>query len=342
MPLCNYQLLKETNEISAAGSPFDKILAVLHAAENILVTSHLRPDGDALGSSIACGLWLLSLGKKISIWNEDGLPQKFSYLPQSSLVARPPVARQSFDAVVALDSSTRGRLGAVLDAIASPGILVNIDHHISNQIYGDLNLVDSSAPATGQILYDLFQHAKACITPEIATNLFVAISTDTGSFQYAGTSSHTFEVAASLLRSGVEVARLSQAMYDTQPRRRLDLLRHALNQLEFSCGDAVASLSLSLVDAQKLKILPEDTEGIIDHLRVIEGVVVAAFFEELPEGKIRVSLRSKDPRIDVCKICAQFGGGGHPAASGARVQGSLATVRQQFLKAICHEIQSRT
>lgn len=319
------------------------LLQALYRAENILVTSHLRPDGDALGSSIACGLWLLSLGKKVTIWNEDGLPNKFSYLPQCSLVKRPPLTeKHSFDTVVALDSSTRDRLGSVLNAIASPGILINIDHHISNQGYGDLNFIDPSAPATGQILFDLLQSAKAHITPEIATNLYVAISTDTGSFQYAGTSPHTFEVAASLIRSGVQVAQLSQAMYNTQPRRRLNLLRHALNHLEFSCGDTVASFSLSLADTQKLQILPEDNEGIIDHLRAIEGVLVAIFFEELQDGKIRISLRSKDPRIDVCKICAQFGGGGHPAASGARVQGSMEVVQQKFLTSVCHEIQCFT
>ncbi len=335
-PSTDQELTTSTNQ------ELTTILQVLHGAENILVTSHLRPDGDALGSSIACGLWLLSLGKKVTIWNEDGLPRKFSYLPHCSLVTRPAAEKHSFDVVMALDSSTRSRLGTVLGAIASSGIFINIDHHISNQGYGDLNLVDPSAPATAQILFDLFQHARANITPEIAINLYVAISTDTGSFQYAGTSPHTFEVAASLIRSGVQVAQLSQAMYDTQPRRRLNLLRHALNHLEFSCGDTVASFSLSLADTQKLQILPEDNEGIIDHLRAIEGVLVAIFFEELHDEKIRVSLRSKDPRIDVCKICAQFGGGGHPAASGARVQGPLPIVRQQFLKAVCHEIQCFT
>jgi phosphoesterase RecJ-like protein len=257
-------------------------------------------------------------------------------------VSRPPTQSRAFDAVLALDSSTRSRLGTVLDAIAAPGVFINMDHHISNHYYGDLNFVDPSAPATGQILFDFFRHAGVALTPEISTNLFVAISTDTGSFQYPGTTPHTFEVAADLLRAGVQIAELSQAMYDTQPRRRLNLLRHALNHLEFSCNEAVASFSLSLADVQKLQTFAEDNEGIIDHLRSIEGVLVAAFFEELEDGKVRISLRSKDPRIDVCKICGQFGGGGHPAASGARVRGELASIRQQFLTAVCHEIQRFT
>lgn len=327
-----------------ANSSFDQILRALQGAEHILVASHFRPDGDALGSTIACTLWLQTLGKKVTAWNEDGLPRKFSYLPCHSLVTIPALTEQkhSFDRILALDTSTRSRLGTILNAINPPSILINIDHHISNHYYGDLNFVDSSAPATGQILFDLFRYAKAHFTPDISANLFAAISTDTGSFQYTGTTPYTFEVAASLIRSGVRVAELSQAMYDNQPRRRFNLLRHALNHVEFSCSDTVAHFSLSLADFQQLQVLPEDNEGIIDHLRSIEGVLVAVFFEELSDTQIRISVRSKDARMDVCKICEQFGGGGHPAASGARVQGSLHSVRQQFLATVCHEIQSFT
>jgi phosphoesterase RecJ-like protein len=281
----------------------------------------------------------------VEAWNEDGLPHKFAYLPYHTLVTTPPPStpteRHSFDAVLALDSSTRSRLGKVLDAIESLGTLINIDHHISNDRYGDLNFIDSSAPATGQILFDFFCVAGAVFTPEISTNLYAAISTDTGSFQYPRTTSHTFEVAAKLLESGVQLPEISQAIYDTQPRRRLDLLRHALNNVEFSCGDTIASFSLSLADSQRLQTLPEDNEGIINHFRSIEGVLVAIFFEELPEeGKIRASVRSKDPRIDVSKICGQFGGGGHSLAAGVRMAGSLSSAREKLLNAICHEIQS--
>jgi phosphoesterase RecJ-like protein len=248
--------------------------------------------------------------------------------------------KQSFQATVVLDTSTRNRLGTVFDAIDSPGVLINIDHHISNHRYGDINFIDPSAPATGQILFDLLQYAKANLTPDIAINIFAAISTDTGSFQYRGTSPHTFEIAASLLRLGVDVAELSQAIYDNQSRRRFQLVRHALNHVEFFCGDAIAHFSLLTADLEQLHALPEDSEGIIDHMRSIEGVLVAIFFEELPNGEVRISTRSKDPRIDVCKICGQFGGGGHPAAAGVRTQGPLSIVRQQFLDTVCHEIKA--
>ena len=134
---------------------------------------------------------------------------------------------------------------------------------------------------------------------------------------------------------------LSRAMYENQPKRRFGLLRFALNQAEFHCGDRIASFSLTMADAARLGVLPEDNEGIIDQLRSIEGVRAAIFFEELPERKVRVSARSKDPALDVCKICQMFKGGGHPMASGARVRGTLEKVREDFLKAVSDEIRKR-
>ena len=183
------------------------------------------------------------------------------------------------------------------------GTLINIDHHVSNEGYGDLNYVDPTAPATGQIIYEFFKEIGAPLSSDIAANLFAAISTDTGSFQYPGTDARTFQAAAALVNAGVDVGTLARKMYDNQPRRRLDLLRHALNEARFSCDGHLASYSLSLAAVDQLGVLPEDNEGIIDHLRSVEGVVAAVFFEELPEGRVRVSARSKDPRVDVCEIC---------------------------------------
>jgi len=320
---------------------FAEIEAALAGAQEVLVASHLRPDADALGSTIAFALWLRSLGKSVSAWNEDGMLQKFRYLPGHEVVTVPDAVPRAFDAVVALDTSVKNRLGTVLEAISSTKVVINMDHHVSNGGYGDLNYIDPTAPATGQILFEFFQDRRVTITPEIASNLYAAISTDTGSFQYAGTDGRTFAAASALVEAGVDVAGLSREMYESQPRRRLELLRHALNEARFSCDGHLASFSLSLEKVDELGVLPEDNEGIIDHLRSVDGVVSAVFFEELPEGKVRVSARSKDPRVDVCEICGQFGGGGHPLAAGARMKGSLAEVEEKFLEAVCHEIRNR-
>ena len=320
---------------------FAEITAALDGAENILVASHVRPDGDALGSTIAFALWLKAKGKNVTAWNEEGVIQKFRYLPEWDIVTVPDPVPRAFDAVVALDNSVKNRLGAVLDSVASTKLFVNIDHHVSNEGYGDLNYIDPTAPATGQILYEFFKELGVEITPGMAGNLFAAISTDTGSFQYQGTSARTFAAASGLIAAGVDVAKLSLQMYESQPMRRLDLLRYALNQAKFDCDGRLASFSLPLSAVEEMGVLPEDNEGIIDHLRSVEGVVAAVFFEELPDNMVRVSSRSKDERVDVCKICRQFGGGGHPLAAGARIKGSLSAVENMFLEAVCHEIRNR-
>jgi phosphoesterase RecJ-like protein len=318
-----------------------QIKHTLDAADRILVASHVRPDADAYGSAIAMGLHLKAQGKDVTVWNEEGLTDKFRYLPESNLVGFPPEhGKQDFDVFLALDTSTKERLGRVLKATRKVTTWINVDHHVSNHRYGDLNYIDDSAPATGQILYDYLVETGAAITPAIAGNLYAAISTDTGSFQYAKTSPHTFRLIADLVEKGVNVPDISRKMYDSYPRRRLELLKALLNSARFDCNDRVASFSLSLETAAKLGVLPEDNEGLIDHLRAVEGVQVAAFFEELPESKVRVSMRSKEPRFDVCKICGLFGGGGHPQAAGARLAGPLEQAEEKVLQAICHEVRT--
>ncbi len=320
---------------------FSKILPPLENARRVLVASHLRPDADALGSTIAAALWLRGLGKDVTAWNEDGMPEKFRYLPEHELITVPPAGPEKFDVFLALDTSVKNRLGKVAAAVAPGAVWINIDHHVSNELYGDINHVDPTSPATGQILYEMFRATGVTISPAMAGNLFAAISTDTGSFQYQGTDSRTFDAGSGLVAAGVDVAALSRAMYENQPRRRFELLRFALNQAEFHCADRIATFSLTLADASRLGVIPEDNEGIIDQLRSIEGVRAAVFFEELPEGKVRVSARSKDPALDVCKICQIFKGGGHPMASGARVRGTLGKVREDFIKALSDEIIKR-
>ena len=319
---------------------FDEIREALRGRSRILVASHLRPDADAYGSSIAAALWLQSEGHEVTVWNEDGMLSKFSFLPSSELVTKPSATPASFDAVLALDTSVKNRLGTVLGAVVDTPLWICIDHHRSNEGYADINLIDASRPATGQILAEGFLKAGITITPEMATNLFAAISTDTGSFQYEGTSAETYEVAAELIRRGVHVATLSRSLYESQPRRRLELLKHALVHSRFTCNDRVASFALSMADVASLGVISEDNEGIIDHLRSVESVRAAAFFEELPDGMVRLSLRSKDSSFDACALCAEFGGGGHKMASGARIKGTLAEVQERVLAAICSAIEA--
>ncbi len=319
-------------------SKFEEIGRALREHQRFAVLGHVRPDGDALGSQLALALSLKELGKNVLVWNEDGMLEKYSFLPGAKLLRKPPSVPEDVDVAVALDTAIQNRLGTTLAAIRSAKIWINIDHHPSNPGYGDIVYVDSTAPATGQIIFDLLKNQSLPLTREIAENLYVAISTDTGSFQYPNTTAHTFELAAELVRAGVDVGCVSQQLYENYPRRRIQLLRELLATMRFEANGRVASFSLNLNLARQLGVLPEDNEGLIDHLRAIRGVVVAVFFEELPEVKVRVSMRSKSERVDVRAICEKFGGGGHVLAAGARVRGTLEEVKSRILEAICDVI----
>ena len=319
-------------------SSFEEIGAVLRSQQTFAVLSHVRPDGDALGSQLGLGLSLSKLGKTVMVRNEDGLLEKYGFLPGGEYLQTPLNEPQDFDVAIALDTATQSRLGTATALVRSARTWINIDHHPSNPGYGDLVYIDATAPATGQILFELIQSQGLPMDAAIAENLFVAISTDTGSFQYPNTTARTFEIGAELLRCGVDVGRVSQLLYESYPRRRAELLRELLGTMRFEGQGRVASFSLSLETAAKLGARPEDNEGLIDHLRAIQGVIIAVFFEELAEGKVRVSMRSKSDAADVCAICEKFGGGGHKLAAGARVRGTLADVEEKVLKEICHVV----
>ncbi len=317
-----------------SAAKFEQIGQALREGGRFAVLSHVRPDGDALGSQLALGLSLKRLGKDVRIWNEEGMLEKYSFLPSANLLTKPPADPEDVDVAIALDTAIQNRLGTALPAVRSAKVWINIDHHPSNPGYGDLVYINPKAPATGQILFELIRSEKLPIDAAIAENLYVAISTDTGSFQYPNTTARTFEMAAELVRAGVDVGRVSQLTYENYPRRRAELLRDLLGTMRFEANDRVASFSLGLATAKKLGVLPEDNEGLIDHLRAIHGVIVAVFFEELADGKVRVSMRSKSEKVNVCAICEKFGGGGHVLAAGARLPGTLAEVEKKILEEV--------
>jgi bifunctional oligoribonuclease and PAP phosphatase NrnA len=321
-------------------SKFEEIGRILREHQRFAILGHVRPDGDALGSQLALALSLQALGKEVRVWNEDGMLEKYSFLPRAELLTKPPSTPEDFDVAIALDTAIQNRLGTALPAVRSSKIWINIDHHLSNPGYGDVVYVDSSAPATAEIIFHLIKSQGLPFNRDIAENLYAAISTDTGSFQYPKTSAHTFEIAAELIGTGLDVGRLSQQLYENYPRRRLELLRELLRTMRFQEEGRVASFSLTLKTAAALGVLPEDNEGLIDHLRAVRGVIVAVFFEELSDGKVRVSMRSKTDAVDVCAICQKFGGGGHTLAAGARVSGTLPEVEERVLREACDKVAS--
>lgn len=303
--------------------------------QSFVLISHVRPDGDAIGSQIALGAALIAAGKSVHLINEDGLPENLAFLEGSELIQTPPAEPLDIEVAIALDTATKPRLGEhALHAASRAKLWINIDHHVSNPRYGDLNLIDSTSPATGQILYDLITTLGLPMPTASRDAIYVAVSTDTGSFQYPATTARTYDMAADLIRRGLDVGTLNSRTYDEHPYRRLELMRALLNTLERSPDGRVAHWELRDEVRTTLALRPEDSEGLIDIIRAIRGVQVAVFFEELPDGKIRVSMRSKDRRVDVCQIALAFGGGGHALAAGIRMSGPLEAAKTRVLDAV--------
>lgn len=326
---------------TSENSSFAAIGEVLLQHQSFVLISHVRPDGDAIGSQLALGFALMAAGKSVRLINEDGLPDNLAFMAGSEKIELPPADPLEVEVAIALDTATKPRLGdRALHAASQAKIWLNIDHHVSNPGYGDLNLIDSTSPATGQILYQLILALGLPLPAETRDAIYVAVSTDTGSFQYPSTTAATYELGADLIRRGLDLGAINSQIYDNYPFRRLELMRALLNTLELSADGIVANWTMRDQLRLDLDLRPEDSEGLIDLIRAIRGVQLAVFFEELPDGKIRVSMRSKDRQLDVCQIATEFGGGGHALAAGIRMPGPLEVAKPQVLDAIRRRIEA--
>ncbi|MDB4418546.1 bifunctional oligoribonuclease/PAP phosphatase NrnA, partial [Akkermansiaceae bacterium] len=308
---------------------------------SFVVVSHVRPDGDAIGSILALGHALEKLGKSVRYLNNDGCPPSLNFLPGSRKVeVSKEVGVLDVEVAFTLDTAAHSRIGeGSLEAIKNTKLLINIDHHISNPGYGDLNYIDSKSPATGQIIYELLIALNLPISEISRDSIYVAVSTDTGSFQYPGTTQRTYEMAADLVGRGLNVGQINQLTYDNQPYRKVELMRALLNSLDRSQDGLLVWWDLQMETKTKLGLVDDDTEGMIDFIRSVQGVVVAVFFEDLEGGKVRVSMRSKDSRVNASEICGVFGGGGHSLAAGIRMAGPLEDAREKVLVEIRESIK---
>ncbi|MFZ4763767.1 MAG: DHH family phosphoesterase [Roseimicrobium sp.] len=317
-----------------------QIATALREAQCVALAAHVRPDGDAIGSIVALGHSLHLAGKTVYILSEDGVPSNLAFLPGSERVVQSVAKPLALDVAVALDTATKERLGERTNiAFSAAPILVNVDHHGTNPQYGHLNHIDTSSPATGQIIYELITQEQFPADDLIRQNLFAAISSDTGSFQFSSTTPRTHRIIAEMMEAGLDAATLSQHLYHEHPLRRILLLKALLNEMKLSADHKIASWALTMAAQEAIGMEPGDTEGLIDHLRTIQGVTAAVIFEEISGGKVRISARSKDESLDVSKVCALFGGGGHRMAAGARLPGPMADAETQFLESLKNEIE---
>jgi len=310
-----------------------QIAEIIQKGRTFLVTSHVRLDGDAVGSELALYEALKSLGKEAVVYNQDRTPQMYAFLPDAGVIVNRLGPLDGFDAVFVLDCSEIERMGEEAPRIAGIRRIVNIDHHISNDRYGHLTLTDPEASSTGEMIFRLIDGMEIELTRDMAVNLYTAILTDTGAFRYSNTGPRTFAVAGRLLEKGADPAWIAQMVYETFPAVKIRLLGRALSTLEFDWQGRIGAVPVSKKMLEDAGAQWEHTEGFVEYPRSIEGVQVAAFFSEISEGLYKVSLRSKG-RFSVEEVARKFGGGGHINAAACRMQGDYDAVKRRLFDAI--------
>lgn len=301
------------------------VLNAIERGERFLVTAHARPDGDAVGSMLACAMILEQLGKHVEMVSCDRVPLIYRSLPCSSKIRQTARVEGRYDAVIMLecDGIERSRLLGL-----ESRFLINIDHHVSGRPFANINWIDTDACAVAEMVYQLAIRAGVRITPEMANCLYTAVLTDTGSFCYDGTDAHTFELASELVRHGADSAAIAKDVYFSQPMSKMLVLGAALSNLRRE--GRIAWMWVTHDDMLRAHAAEEDCEGVVNYAIAIAGVDVAIFLRELSNHRVRLSLRSKGP-IDVARVAENFGGGGHPHASGCTLDGPLSDAEDTIL-----------
>lgn len=312
----------------------------LARARRALVTGHQRPDGDSLGSELALAELAGALGVTTVIVNHDPAPSTLAELPGADLVtvseALPGDFPNGYDLVVAVECPELVRAGF-------PGLdrlpVLNIDHHPANPLYGEVNYVEPDAPATGEMVWQMFRAAGVEPSAAAATNAYVALSTDTGDFRYSNATGRAFRAAAEMVDAGADPTVVAEWIHGRRREAAVHLLGEALSRLRLEQGGNIAVIELDEQAFRRSGAGPEDTEDIINHPRAIDGVRAVVFLKQWEPGTVRVSLRSAG-RVDVRQVAERFGGGGHANAAGCTLSGDLAAARELVVAAVAEAIGS--
>lgn len=309
-----------------------RVIEAITKYKKFLITAHINLEGDSLGSQLAMKQLLEEMGKEAFILDSDKVPAHLEFLPGAREVLNDTEKVRDFDAAVVLDCPTLKRTGKVKDIIYKKKPIINIDHHISNEMFGDVNWVDAHASSAGEMVYKLFKETKKSITKESALAIYIAILTDTGSFNYDNTSSVTHEIAGELLGYGLEPAKVSERVYERRSTEEIKLLGLVLSSIKVNKTGEVAYLEATGEMLKKTGADMAKSEGFVNYARSIDNVKVAILFKEDTKepGKISISFRSKG-EADVNAIASFFGGGGHIKASGCTIEGKLEEVKEKVL-----------
>ncbi len=318
----------------------EPLVARIRKGNRFLLTSHLNPDGDAIGSELALARILRQLGKGATIWNHDPAPRIYRVLPGAERIhtgVEPPAGfPEHFSGVIVLECPSFDRTGLVDGLGDLPRY--NIDHHLGNELYGAVNWVEPAAPAVGEMIYRLARTLKVELDHETANALYLTLVTDTGGFRFPNTTPETFEAAAALLREGALPEAVATWLYDSQPESAVRLLGEMLETLELHAEGQLATVWLTREMFARVGAEEGDTEGLIDHPRSIAGVRAVAMFRQLEGTNYKVSLRSRGA-VDVERIARQHGGGGHQNAAGFRREVAPDQLFAETVQALCEALR---
>ena len=316
------------------------ILAALRESASVLVCSHVSPDGDSVGSAIACCRLLRALGvPRVDCVQPDPVPERYDWIPGAESVLAPSQVCDRYETLLIVDVAQVKRIGGVANLIHEDMNIVVLDHHLEEDPYGDIVHLDPTASATGELVVDLYEAAGMPIDTDAATAMYVAITTDTGGFRFANTTARTHRHTATLVDKGIDVSEISRRVFDLTPLSKFRLMVRVLDRARFLAAGRIAFSELSEADLDELHATGEDMEGLINFMRNVVGVEVAVLFREFDNDVTKFSVRSTNG-LNAAEFCKPFGGGGHVAAAGATVEEPLKEVRPRVLDRLCALLES--
>jgi phosphoesterase RecJ-like protein len=310
---------------------FQRIRGALDGGRKFLVTTHIDPDGDALGSAFAMAFALTGLGKDAAVYLRDPIPYRYTFLPRPAPILHK-VPENTYDTVVVLDCSSLARLGDEYGSVRRNRRIINIDHHEAGDPFGEINIIDARASSAAEILYLILKSLGVPFTFDIAANLYTAVMTDTGSFRYDNTTKLAFSICQEMTGFGVSPSSVAAEVYENHPRKRYALLCLVLATIETFHADRIALAHVTGDMFAETRTNREHTEGFVEYLKEIGGVEVACLIRELGAGKWKISMRSKGS-VDVASVARSFGGGGHRKAAGCVLEGDIETAKNILIGA---------
>ena len=311
----------------------NEIITAINEGQSFLITAHVRLDGDALGSELALYLMLRELGKNVVVYNQDHTPERYRFLPAAQNIVHDINNVEQYDVGIVLDCSELARVGDEAESIGKIKKLINVDHHVSNNGFCSLKMLDAQASSTGELLFRLMREMRVNMSRDICINLYAAIITDTGNFRYSSTRKETFWAAGDLVENGANPQWISEYIYENDSPARLKLLAKALETLALDLKNKVVSMVVTQMALQESGASWELTDGFVDIPRTVRGIEISILYTQRGDNNYKLSLRSKAD-VNVEKVAKKFGGGGHIHASACWMKGDIESIKSQIIKAI--------